>query len=328
VLLPCRNEEVDVLPCLDSLLASTAPTRVRVIDDGSTDATAELVRGRLGPALAPDRLELIAAAPLPAGWRGKVHALHCGLAGAEEPWLLSTDADTRHAPDALARAHETARLHGLDLVSFSGRQVTPTLGETLVTPAVFALLDALVDDWQALATGGGAALANGQFLLVRRAALEAVGGFEGVRNAPIDDVGLAIALRAGGFRTGLLRAPDALSVRMYRGFGESFRGWRRNLAGIFAPRPGRAVGIGLALLVLPALAPTALLVGLAAVALAAWAAGVAASALFRHGSGHSIAGGLLYPLDAWVLGVILLLGVRDRRRGRLASWKGRSVTVD
>lgn len=321
VLLPCRNEENNVVPCLDTLLASTAAPRIRVIDDGSTDRTAELVRARL----VPGRLELATAAALPAGWRGKVHALHCGLAEALEPWILSTDADTRHAPEALACAHATAAAFALDAVSFSGRQTTATVGEALVTPPVFALLDALVPDWHALADSRGAAIANGQFILLRRAALATIGGFAAVRQAPIDDVGLALALRAGGFRTGLLRAPDALSVRMYQGFGPSFRGWRRNLAGIFAGRSRQATTLGLALWAVPALALGTLAAGRPGAALAAWTAGALASALLRRGSHHSAWGGLLYPLDSLLLGALLLLAARDHRRGRLQSWKGREL---
>lgn len=323
VLLPVRDERANVLDCLETLLAQSV--RVRVIDDGSTDGTRELVMDQI-----PERpVELVDAGPLPDGWRGKVHALWRGWQGLDTPWVLLTDADTRHGAGLLARA--LAAAHGLDAVSLAGTQVARGFGENLVVPPVFALLDALLGDWQAAASGDGPAVANGQFILLRREAWEAAGGFETVRNEPIDDVAIVTRLRRSGFRTAFFREPD-LRIRMYRGFGEAWRGWRRNLGGIFGPRP-RALAAILAVLLVPALALLGFLAtGRWLEAALLWSAGAAASIIVRSDrpgrSGRSgSAYGLLYPLDAVLLAVLLSLGAADRRRGRLASWKGREMRV-
>jgi cellulose synthase/poly-beta-1,6-N-acetylglucosamine synthase-like glycosyltransferase len=322
VLLPVRDERLNVEDCISTLLGQTASPRVRVIDDGSTDGTAEIVT-RL--AAGERRLALLAAGPLPPGWPGKVHALAVGAEGIETSWLLSTDADTRHAPDLLARAHAAAAERNLDAVSLTGFQEVEGLGENLLVPPVFALLDAFLGDWAAVADGAGPAVANGQFILLRREAWEACGGFGSVRAAPIDDVAVAAGLRARGFRTAFLRA-EGLRVRMYRGFGEAARGWRRNLGALFSHLPGTTAAI-LALLLLPPLTLAGFaLTGRWVEALLLWTAGVAASMLSRAGSGHPPAPGLLYPLDSVILAGVLLLGVLDRRRGRRVSWKGRTLT--
>jgi hypothetical protein len=321
ILLPVRDERLNVEDCVATLLAQTAAPRVRVIDDGSTDGTPGLVAAR---AAAEPRLELLAAGPLPAGWPGKVHALWVGSREIETPWLLSTDADTRHAPDLLARAHAAAAGRRLDAVSLAGLQEARGLGENLLVPPVFALLDAFLGDWGAAADGAGPAVANGQYILLRREALEASGGFEAVRTAPIDDVALAARLREHGFRTGFLRAAG-LRTRMYRGFREAARGWRRNLGALFSHLPGTAAVV-LAVLLLPALVlATAVLTGRWVEAAILWTAGAAASILLRSGSGHRPLYGLLYPLDALVLAGVLVVGVVDRRRKRVVSWKGRTV---
>jgi chlorobactene glucosyltransferase len=323
VLLPVRDEEANVVECLETLLAQTAAPEVRVVDDGSTDRTGLLVRER---AAAEPRLTLTTAGSLPPGWRGKIHALWVGSRQAATPWLLLTDADTRHAPDLLARAHAAAAAWRLDAVSLAGFQEARSLGENLLTPAVFALLDAQLGDWEAAAGGCGPPVANGQFILVRREAWESCGGFEAVRLAPIDDVAIAALLQAAGFRTGFLRA-EGLRVRMYRGWAETVRGWRRNLGGIFGAGRMRLAAI-LAVLLLP---PLALLAALAAgrwvEATLLWSAGAAASILLRSGSGHAAAYGLLYPADSLLLAWVLLLGACDRKRGRMASWKGREMPV-
>jgi glycosyltransferase involved in cell wall biosynthesis len=315
-----RDERLNVEGCVATLLAQTAAPRVRVIDDGSTDGTPALVAAM---AAAEPRLELLSAGPLPPGWPGKVHALWVGARGVETPWILSTDADTRHAPDLLARAHAAAAERRLDAVSLAGLQEARGLGESLLVPAVFALLDTLLGDWEA-AADGGTAVANGQFILLRREAWEASGGFASVKEAPIDDVALAAGLRAHGFRTGFLRAPE-LRVRMYRGFGEAARGWRRNLGALFSHLPGTAAGVLAALLLPPLALAAAAVAGRWVEATLLWTAGAAASTLLRSGSGHRPAWGLLYPLDALALAAVLLLGIADRKWRRAVSWKGRSL---
>ena len=308
---------------MNTLLAQTARPVVRVVDDGSTDATAARAVER---AAGEPRLRLLEAGPLPEGWRGKVHALHAGSKEIGTPWVLTTDADTRHAPDLLARTLAAAREGRLDGVSLAGFQEARGLGENLLTPTVFALLDALLGDWGAVAASEGAPVANGQFILLRRETWERCGGFEVVRSETIDDVAIAERLRASGYRTGFFRAPG-LAVRMYRGWGETFRGWRRNLGGIFGSHPGTVAAI-LAVLFLPAAVLAGLLLtGRWVEAALLWGAGAGASALFRSGSGHSPIYCLLFPLDSLALAVVLALGTADRRRGRLASWKGREIKV-
>lgn len=324
VLLPVRDEEHNVVACLESLLALEGRPRVRVIDDGSGDATAALVVAAAG---GEPRLTLLAAGPLPPGWRGKVHALWTGSREVDSAWLLLTDADVRLRPAALVRALAAADRWRLDCVSLAGRQEARGLAENLLVPAVFALLDALLDDWEPAAAGGGPAVANGQFLLLRRAAWESCGGFAAVRHVAIDDVAMAELLRSHGFRTGFLRAPDLLTVRMYRGWSEAVRGWRRNLGALLGARP-RATLAALAVLAGPALAlALSLAVGNGVAAALLWSAGAATSAVFRSGSGNRTAYALLFPLDALLLAAVLVAGVRDRRRGRLLSWKGREMRL-
>lgn len=323
VLLPVRDEEGNVLACLDTLLAQSARPLVKVVDDGSTDATARLAAER---AAGEPRLTLVPAGPLPPGWRGKVHALWAGSRGVESPWLLSTDADTRHHPELLARALAAAAERRLDAVSLAGRQEVRGPGEAILTPAVFALLDTLLGDWRAVASGGGPPVANGQFILLRREAWERCGGFETIREAVIDDVAVVELLQSHGHRTAFFRE-SGLSVRMYRGWSETARGWRRNLGGLFGGRPRFGAAVTAALLLPPAALAAEALARAWSAALLLWAAGAAASILFRAGDGPRALYGLLFPLDTLLLAGALLLGSADRRRGRLASWKGRELRV-
>ena len=111
------------------------------------------------------------------------------------------------------------------------------------------------------------------------------------------------------------------------GAGGSAGSWRRNLGGLLGPRP-IATATALAALLVPAgILAGALAAGQGVAALLLWSAGVATSGLLRTGSGHAAAWALLYPLDALLLAAVVAAGWRDRRRGRLLSWKGRELRM-
>lgn len=324
VLVPVRNEERNVVPCVEALLRQTAGPRIRILDDGSTDRTAALAHGRFD---AEPRVEILPVDPLPAGWRGKVHALDFGWRGLDAPWILTTDADARSAPELLARALSAAERGDFALVSIAGRQEVRGLGENLLTPVAYAYLDFLLGDWHPSARGEGPPVANGQFLLLRKDAWDACGGFARVKSAPMDDVAIAATLQTQGFRTAFFRSP-LLSVRMYLGGRETWAGWRRILGCLFGGETARlarlvaALGIPVAIFVAALLRadwPTAFLV---------WTAGAAASGIVRRGSDNSPAYGLIYPFDALALAAIAILCGLDHRRGRLAPWKGRPMDLD
>ncbi len=326
VLLPLRDEEANAADCLATLAAQTAPHWVVAIDDGSRDRTPAILAevARHAP------LTVLRAPSPAAGTSGKLNALACGLAtlSAEERagWLLTTDADTRHAPDLLARAHAAIAERRLDALSLAGRQAASGAGDALLTPAVFALLDLLLGDWRPYADGqGGRALANGQFFLLRGTALAAVGGFAAFARQPLDDVALAGALAQSGFRVGFLRAEGGLTVRMYPGLGAALAGWRRNLALFLDDRPGIVAAALLLVAATVGLAAVALARGAFLAALLLWLGGAGASVWARRSGGVRSAWGGLFPLDALLLATTLALAALDRRRGRLAPWRGRNL---
>jgi hypothetical protein len=263
--------------------------------------------------------------PPAAGRSGKVNALAHGAVGVATDWILALDADARPAPDALARALPAALEHGLAAVSLAARQRAATPGEALLTPLVLGLLDAQLGDWSRAARGEGPPVANGQFVLVRREALEAIGGYAAIAGQPLDDVALARRLAAAGHRVGFWRAREVLEVRMYEGLGASFRGWRRNLALLGGELGARARLALAALLLPPAAALAAALLGEPTAAQVAWLGGATTSILLRAGTGSLPFYGLLAPLDGLALVVCLLAARGDEKEGRIEPWRGRAL---
>jgi hypothetical protein len=72
------------------------------------------------------------------------------------------------------------------------------------------------------------AFANGQFLLVRRSAYEAIGGHERVKDQFTEDIEMARLMKSTGHRVRLAFGRDYFAVRMYSSLAGIVRGWGRN----------------------------------------------------------------------------------------------------
>ncbi len=215
VLVPARNEELGIEACLRSVLASRqVELEVIVLDDASTDRTAEIVR-----ALAAEdpRLRLETAPPLPEGWCGKQHACYALSKLARHDTFAFLDADVRLEPDALARVALFLKQSGAELVSGFPRQETGTLLEKLLIPLINWLLLCFLPLWgmrhfRWSAFGAGC----GQFFLTTRAAYEKVGGHAAIRASLHDGLTLPRAYRRAGFFTDVCDLTNLATCRMYR----------------------------------------------------------------------------------------------------------------
>jgi hypothetical protein len=326
VLLPLRDEEHRVEPCLRSLLAQrgVSDLAVLVLDDGSTDGTAALVGEVAG-----ERVTLLTGGPPPDGWLGKPYACH-QLAGATTAdVLVFVDADVVLAPDAVAAA--VALLDGFDLLTPYPRIVATGLGQRLAQPLLqWSWLAFLPLRAMERSPRPSLAAAGGQFLLVRRTGYERAGGHAAVRDRVLEDVALARAVKRAGGRIALADASALAECRMYGSWGELVDGYTKSLWASFGSRSGAAAVVGLlgALYVVPALA-----------AVVGWAAspwvGLAGVVGYLLGVGGRVVaagatGGRAWP-DALghPVSVVLFgwLVVRSYRRRRRVTWKGRRVVA-
>ncbi|HEY1579014.1 MAG TPA: glycosyltransferase family 2 protein [Terracidiphilus sp.] len=233
VIVPARDEEQSIGECLRSLVAQSESVfelgrdwELVVVDDHSTDKTAEIARGVPG-------VTVIEAAKLEKGWTGKNNAIWTAARKARGRWILFTDADTIHEAGDLHRALHEAGRHKVGVLSYSPRQLVSGFWQRVLMPLVFSELALAYPPAKVSDPNQRIAAANGQFLLVEREAYRKLGGHPSVKDRVLEDVELAFVAKRRRVGLRFRYAPDALSTRMYRTTGAMLEGWTKNLALLF-----------------------------------------------------------------------------------------------
>ncbi|AGL15480.1 glycosyltransferase family 2 protein [Actinoplanes sp. N902-109] len=327
VLLPLRNEADRVTPCLQSLLSQRGVPHLEiyVLDDGSTDHTAEVVRHQAG-----DKVHLLTGAPLPPGWLGKPHACHqLAAAAADADVLVLIDADVVLADDAVAGGVAALRSAGVTLLSpypriaGAGRLVQPLLQWSWLTFLPVRVMER--------SPRPSLAAAGGQWLVVDRAGYLAAGGHEAVRADVLEDIGLARAVKRSGGRIALADGSRLATCHMYATWRELADGYSKSLWASLGSPAGAATVVVL-LLLLYALPPLAVVVlaaaaswSAAAGALVAYAMGVAGRMISAAATGgRTWPDPLAQPISVVLFGWLVARSFALRRRGAL-TWRGRAV---
>ncbi len=325
VLLPVRDEASRVRPCLEALLAqeNLPELEICVLDDGSTDGTAELVRRVAG---ADPRVRLVVGGdePPPPGWLGKPWACHRLAAEATGAVLVFVDADVLLAPAAVAASVDLLRSSGLDLVSPYPRQLALTAGERLVQPLLqWSWLTTLPLGAAERSSRPALGAANGQLLVVDAAAYRRAGGHQRVRGAVLDDLELLRAVKRAGGRGTVVDGTDIATCRMYVGWADLEAGYMKSLWAAFGS-PAGAAGVTAGLCVTYVLPFLAALRG-SRTGLVGYAAGVGGRAVVAHRvRGRVWPDSLAHPASIAVLAVLTGRSLRGRHAGTL-TWKGRTL---
>jgi chlorobactene glucosyltransferase len=335
VVIPARNEADNIQRCVRGLLAQDYPPaclEVVVVDDGSQDRTPEIVAqlAREHP-----RVRLVRAGPLPEGWAGKPHACWRGTHETTGDWICLLDADTLARPPLLSAAVHAAQTRCLDMLSLEPFQILTSFWERLVIPAGFFLVAFTQDLRRVNDPTQPDAVANGQFILIRRSVYDAIGGYASVRGHIAEDGALARRVKQSGHRLCVLGGESLIRTRMYRDFASVWQGASRTVV--------EMVGNGAGTL---AMAAAAILLGWAAIALPLWAIvnlATTGAAVSAWALGLSLAGsaamfathvgaavyfripfwyGLLYPLGYTLGAAIAINSVIEHARGQV-PWKGR-----
>ncbi len=240
VLIPARDESETLPRCLHSLRLQTYPHySVTVLDDGSSDSTAEVVQQ---VADRDGRFHLVSGQPLPEGWVGKPWACQQLADQATGDILLFIDADTWFTPDVLARVAGVMQREQPGLLSAMPHQETGTIGERIVLPGLYMLFLCGLPLWRLEDRNyPDVAAANGQFICMRRSVYDQIGGHRAVSDRIVEDLALARITKVAGHTVVARTAIDSIHCRMYRSSREVMDGFSKNAFATFEERPDQAL---------------------------------------------------------------------------------------
>jgi len=330
VIIPARNEADVIGDTLGALLQQDyrGEFTIVVVDDDSTDETARISRETARYAGAADRVSVMHAPPVPAGWTGKIWAMQCGIAhaAARAPdYLLLCDADIRHASDSLRGLVTRAQAGSLVLASRLAKLRCESLAERALVPAFVFFFRMLYPFAWVNAAHRRTAAAAGGCMLVRREALDAAGGLHAIRGALIDDCALASLLKRQG-PISLTLSSRVESLRAYRSFAalrrmisrcaftELRHSWLRLVLAMTAML---VVFVAPAVFVVAGDAPTAAVAGLA------WLSMALAFQPTLRLYACSPAWAFALPVIALVYVGLTVDSALAHARGRGGAWKGR-----
>ncbi|MBX9604044.1 MAG: glycosyltransferase [Bryobacteraceae bacterium] len=308
VIIPARNERANIAAVIESL----KPAPVLVVDDGSTDGTAELAR-QAGAFVIP-------APPLAAGLPGKSNACLAGSTHAPTRWILFADADTRYQPDFLSSLTDYARHGNLDMVSVLLREQPDSWLERAVLPFERALGLVGVNPKNAVEV-----LVSGSCILFRRGAYEFIGGHKPLIAALVEDLPLAAAARRHRLKVGIVRAEALGSRRGYAGFREFWTALEKHAYRYLLDPPAKGVQRGIAALLMAAHPVIAYLLirespDLLGIAFAA----LPLALLLPWYRGAAV---LLAPLAIYFYLISAVNGLIATSLGTSIRWKGRKVSA-
>jgi chlorobactene glucosyltransferase len=329
VVIAARNEELDLPATLDDLLAQDYPDlEIIVVDGGSTDGTRSVALAR-----AP-RVTLVEEPALPAGWVGKSWACDVGFRASRGDWVLFTDADMRYHPATVRACVAWAHQEDASLATLAPRFESVGFWEKVVLPFYAQMVLTYFRTPRVNRPDSKAAMANGQFTLVRRAAYEAVGGHRAVRSMVLEDVALAQRFRAAGLRMRVAWAPALLTTRMYRDRHEMFEGLLKHAHGLRFSA-ARQVAFLAGLIGFFWLPLGVLPLGIAAGVpwLAAWGAVLYLALFGKHvafarGLQGPAVYGLLFPVAVGFYVALMLTLLGRGLRDRPLEWKGRAYALE
>ncbi len=337
VLIPARNEAAVIAATVESLLGQDYPRlRVIVLDDNSDDQTGEIARAA---AKGDRRLRILKGMPLLPGWLGKNWACH-QLAqsaleelGEADDLLLFTDADVTWKPGALQALAAMQQKRRADLLTVWSTQTTVTWGERLVVPlmalVILGYLPAVLvhyTRWSSFAA------ANGQALMFRRAAYEAVGGHSATRAAIVEDITFARRIKANGARLLMADGAGLITCRMYRSWQQVRDGYAKNIIAGYGSVIGLLIGwvfhwliflVPLLLFVISLFAPLTPISPL-------WEGmltliGITIRALTAAATRQRVGDAVLMPISALLMTRIALQAIYWQIRYGGPQWKGRTI---
>ncbi|MFN8410920.1 MAG: glycosyltransferase [Anaerolineales bacterium] len=340
ICIPARNEENNIRRCVEAVLNQDYPSiEVIVLDDRSTDGTSEILHQL---ALQHTTLRIINGSDLPEGWAGKPHALYQASAIARGEWLCFLDADTFLEPQAISSCYVKALETEADLFTVMTAQILGSFWEKVVMPLVMTALSVGFSPRKVNDPTRRDAVANGQFIMIKRSIYDLIGGHEKVKDQIVEDKAISEQVKWNGHRLIVADGMQVVRTRMYTSLPTMWEGWTKNIYLGLRDHIGMlllgAFGASLALIAALFL-PIWPLLGLGwyfinnggwmalsviAQALLVWMYLIYLRAKIAKKMGISIWYAITTPLGAGVFAAMMLTSAWKVLSGQGVTWRGRS----
>jgi chlorobactene glucosyltransferase len=338
VCIPARNEERNIRACVESILAQDYPNfEVIVLDDRSTDGTTEILRQL---ATSDRKLKIVQGTDLPQGWAGKPHTLFQASVAAHGEWLCFVDADTFLSRQTLSSCYTKAIESKADMFTILTFQILGSFWEKVVMPIVMTALSVGFSPRKVNDPSSKDAIANGQFILIKRSTYDAIGGHESVKDQIVEDKAISERVKWSGYRLIVANGYSMVRTRMYTSLPEMWEGWTKNIYLGLSDRPSlMLLGVfgAFLLLVIALILPLWPLLGLAwyllgggwlaltvvTKSLIFWGIVIYARARVAVGMGISPWYALTLPLGAAVFAAMMFTSTWKVVSGQGVTWRGR-----
>jgi chlorobactene glucosyltransferase len=228
VLIPARNEELNISQIVNSLLVQDYPAyEVIVLNDSSEDKTGDILSSI--QTLHPE-LKIISGKPLETGWTGKCFACKQLYEASKGEYILFTDADTVHNKNSLRDSITIAMNRKADMLTLFPLMTMKSFAEKLIMPLLWFTVMLLLPFYFVDKKGYiKFSIGIGPFMLFKRRAYEAIGGHTSVKDAIVEDVWLARKIKEHRLQLIVADGQNMLSVRMYKNFKEIWNGFSKNI---------------------------------------------------------------------------------------------------
>ncbi len=341
VCIPARNEERNIRACVEAILGQHYPNfEIIVLEDRSTDATGDILASL---AAQNDKLKVINGSDLPKGWAGKPHALFQASAAARGDWLCFVDADTFLSSTTLSSCYAKAIETKADMFTIMTFQIMGSFWEKVVMPLVMTALSVGFSPRKVNDPNSKDAIANGQFILIKRSVYDAIGGHKSVKDQIVEDKAIAEQVKWNGYRLIVANGYSVAKTRMYTSLPEMWEGWTKNIYLGLSDRPSLMLlgAFGAFILLVAALVlPLWPLFGvywylhgggwlaLAVIAksLILWTVIIYARARVALGMGISAWYAFTLPLGSAVFATMMFISAWKVISGKGVNWKGRIYT--
>jgi len=329
-IVPARNEERNIGRCVHGLSHQEYHKLDLIfVDDDSEDATPEILASY---AARDSRITIVHTKGKPSDWNGKQWACHSGAEAAKGGWLCFMDADTYAEPQLISRTLAFALANKIDMLTLQPWYEMRGLWERIVLPAALTPLFVLFPPHRVNNPKDTLAIANGQFILIRKEVYDAIEGHAGVRQQMMDDFSLAVNAKRAGYRLFMVDGSEVMRVRLYTNLREIRNGSLKAAVEITGGWLSSLIGTALNVIIniLPVFLLLWSLVSGQTTASQILAAVVVLQLLY-YSAARTIAfrappwSGITYPIGGIIVTVILIDGMTRLVTGREIKWKGRDL---